>query len=283
VAGTITVSSQSFAGETSRQASSLEETAASIEKLAEVTQNNSHHAAKATDFAKEARLAAENGVASIQSMNTSMAASKAANDDVAKIVTTINEIAFQTNILALNAAVEAARAGQAGSGFAVVADEVRRLALRSADAAKESASKIEDAIAKTKQSVEVGIKVGNAFQEIVAKVRSLDEIAAEVSNGSQEQLQGIKEINRAINEIEKATQNNASSAEQSAAVASQLDEQATCLSRDLKDLVALVGRSRIEKKTLSESLSSGSEPDYSLPAPDADGVGQDAEQKYEYV
>ena len=127
----------------------------------------------------------------MQAMTTAMEAIKVSSDDIAKIIKTIDEIAFQTNILALNAAVEAARAGEAGMGFAVVADEVRNLAQRSAQAAKETAAKIEGAIGKTAQGVEISAKVAQALNDIVAKVRQVDELVAEVASASREQTQGI--------------------------------------------------------------------------------------------
>jgi methyl-accepting chemotaxis protein len=141
---------------------------------------------------------------------------------IAKIIKTIDEIAFQTNILALNAAVEAARAGEAGMEFAVVADEVRNLAQHSAQAAKETAAKIEGAIGNTSQGVEISCKVAQALYDIVAKARQVDELAAEVANASGEQSRGITQINTAVGQVDKVTQSNAASAEESAAAAEEL-------------------------------------------------------------
>ncbi len=134
-------SSQSLAEGAGEQAASLEETSSSLEELSSMTKRNAENAQKANDLAKQARNAADLGIADMQAMSAAMAAIKGSSDDIAKIIKTIDEIAFQTNILALNAAVEAARAGEAGMGFAVVADEVRNLAQRSAQAAKETAAK----------------------------------------------------------------------------------------------------------------------------------------------
>ena len=145
---TITASSQSLAEGASEQAASLEETSASLEEMSSMTRHNAENAQKANELAKQARSAADKGVADMQAMNAAMEAIKNSSDDIAKIIKTIDEIAFQTNILALNAAVEAARAGEAGMGFAVVADEVRNLAQRSAQAAKETAGQIEGAISQ---------------------------------------------------------------------------------------------------------------------------------------
>ena len=233
VVGGLTASSRALAEDTSRQASSLEETAASLEEMASMTRSNSDNAGKASELAKLARVAAEKGTVDMQTMSAAMSDTKAASDEVAKILKTIDEIAFQTNILALNAAVEAARAGEAGMGFAVVADEVRNLALRSAKAAKETADRIEGAIHKTAQSVEISTKVGAAFNEIVSNVRQVDELTAQVSVASKEQKQGIDELNRAVSEIEKVTQMNAASAEASAAAAQKLNSQADTMGQSL--------------------------------------------------
>ena len=196
---------------------------------------------KANDLAKQARAAADKGAGDMQAMSAAMEAIKVSSDDIAKIIKTIDEIAFQTNILALNAAVEAARAGEAGMGFAVVADEVRNLAQRSAQAAKETAAKIEGAITKTGQGVEISTKVAQALNEIVAKVRQVDELVAEVAGASREQTQGITQINMAVGQMDKVTQSNAASAEESASAAEELNAQAASLKQIVHDLQTLVG------------------------------------------
>jgi methyl-accepting chemotaxis protein len=177
----------------------------------------------------------------MQAMNTAMEAIKVSSDDIAKIIKTIDEIAFQTNILALNAAVEAARAGEAGMGFAVVADEVRNLAQRSAQAAKETAGKIEGAIAKTGQGVDISSKVAKTLNEIVTKARQVDELVAEVASASREQTQGITQINTAVGQMDKVTQSNAANAEESAAAAEELNAQASVMKESVTELLKLVG------------------------------------------
>ena len=177
----------------------------------------------------------------MKDMIQAMDAIKASSDDVAKIIKTIDEIAFQTNILALNAAVEAARAGEAGMGFAVVADEVRNLAQRSAQAAKETAAKIEAAIDKTHLGVEVSAKVVQSLNEIVAKVRIVDELVAEVAGASSEQSQGISQINIAVGEMDKITQSGAATAEEAAAAASEMTAQAESMKHAVDGLLKLVG------------------------------------------
>jgi len=237
----ITNGSQTLAEGASEQAASIEETSASLEELASMTKRNSENAQNANDLAKQTRAAADKGAADMQAMSGAMEAIKASSDDIAKIIKTIDEIAFQTNILALNAAVEAARAGEAGLGFAVVADEVRNLAQRSAQAAKETAAKIEGAISKTAQGVGISNKVAEALNEIVTKARQVDELAAEVSSASHEQTQGITQINSAVGQMDKVTQSNAASAEESAAAAQELNAQAVMMKDSVNELLKLVG------------------------------------------
>ena len=239
--GQVSAASQTLAEGSSEQAASLEETSSSLEEMASMTKRNSENAQKANELAKQARNAADKGVGDMETMNQAMEAIKASSDDIAKIIKTIDEIAFQTNILALNAAVEAARAGEAGMGFAVVADEVRNLAQRSAQAAKETAAKIEGAITKTGQGVEISRKVAESLNEIVAKARQVDELAAEVAGASREQTSGISQINVAVGQMDKVTQSNAANAEESAAAAQELNAQANVMRESVAELMQLVG------------------------------------------
>ena len=243
-AGQVSGSSQSLAEGASEQAASLEETSSSLEEMASMTKRNAENSQKANDLAKQARSAADKGVGDMQAMSAAMEAIKVSSDDIATIIKTIEEIAFQTNILALNAAVEAARAGEAGMGFAVVADEVRNLAQRSAQAAKETAAKIEGAIAKTGQGVEISRKVGETLNEIVTKARQVDELAAEVASASREQTQGITQINTAVGQMDKVTQSNAANAEECAAAAEELNAQAEAMKHSVGELLQLVGSHR---------------------------------------
>jgi methyl-accepting chemotaxis protein len=174
-------------------------------------------------------------------MHRAMDAIKHSSGDISKIIKTIDEIAFQTNILALNAAVEAARAGEAGAGFAVVADEVRSLAQRSATAAKETAAKIEDSIAKSEHGATVSTKVAAALTVIVEKARRVDTLVAEIANASHEQSQGITQINSAIGQMDKVTQSNAGNAEETASAAVELNTQSTTLRESVTELRRLVG------------------------------------------
>ena len=241
-AAQVSTASQTLAGGASKQAASVEETSASLEELAAMTCRNAESAQKVNELARQARAAADHGAADMQSMASAMDEIKKSSDDIAKIIRTIDEIAFQTNILALNAAVEAARAGEAGMGFAVVADEVRSLAQRSAQAAKETAAKIEGAIHKTAQGVDISAKVAKTLNDIVAKAHQVDELAAEVANASREQTQGINQINSAVTQMDKITQGNAANAEEGAAAAEQLNAQAETMKESVSDLLKLITR-----------------------------------------
>jgi methyl-accepting chemotaxis protein len=238
---TVSSASQSLAEGSSSQAASIEETSASLEEMSGMTNRNAENSQKANDLTSQARSAADKGAADMAAMAAAMQDIKVSSDDIAKIIKTIDEIAFQTNILALNAAVEAARAGEAGMGFAVVADEVRNLAQRSAQAAKETAVKIETAISKTSQGVGISGKVAANLAEIVSKARQVDELVAEVATASREQTQGIKQINSAVGQMDQVTQANAASAEESAAAAEELNSQAQVMKQAVTELLQLVG------------------------------------------
>jgi hypothetical protein len=239
-AGQVSASSQSLAEGSSEQAASLEESGASLEEMSSMTQRNAANAQQANELAKATRAAADRGAADMQAMTGAMDAIKASSNEIAKILKTIDEIAFQTNLLALNAAVEAARAGEAGAGFAVVADEVRSLAQRAAAAAKETADKIDSAISKSAQGVEISGKVASALCDIVAKVRQMDELVGQVASASREQSQGISQINAAVGQMDKVTQSNAANAEESAAAAEELDAQAEAMKEAVRELMQLV-------------------------------------------
>jgi methyl-accepting chemotaxis protein len=245
-ANQVSASSQTLAQGASEQAASLEETGASLEEMSSMAQRNAESIRKANDFARQSREAADRGTSDMHAMSAAMEAIKNSSDDIAKIIKTIDEIAFQTNILALNAAVEAARAGEAGMGFAVVADEVRNLAQRSAAAAKETAAKIEGAISRTAQGVGLSAKVATMLNEIADKIRHVDELAAEVASASSEQTRGMQQINTAVGQMDKVTQSNAAGAEESAAAAQQLNAQAELMKQAVAELMHLVGQGSAE-------------------------------------
>ena len=239
-AGQVSSASQSLAEGASEQAAALEETSSSLEEMSSMTKRNAETAGKVKDLGSEARKAGDIGVQDMSALVSAMDAIKTSSADIAKIIKTIDEIAFQTNILALNAAVEAARAGEAGAGFAVVADEVRNLAQRCAQAAKETAGKIEDAVQKSARGAEISAKVAKSLEEIVGKARKVDEMAGEVAAASQEQSQGIAQVNTAVTQMDKVTQSNAANAEESAAAAEELTAQAETLKDAVAELLRLV-------------------------------------------
>ncbi|MFT3782571.1 MAG: methyl-accepting chemotaxis protein [Nibricoccus sp.] len=233
--------SQSLASGSSEQAASLEETGASLEELSSTIQRNVDSAEEAKQLASQTRKVAELGATGMAELSQAVEAIRTSGDNVAKIVKTIDEIAFQTNILALNAAVEAARAGEAGAGFAVVAEEVRNLAQRSAQSAKETAANIEDSLIKSRHGVEINGKVAVHLHEIVEKARKLDDLIAQISVASREQSQGVGQINTAISQIDQVTQSTAANAEESAAAAEELNAQAQMLRVSTTELLQMAG------------------------------------------
>ena len=242
-------SSSQLADGASSQAASLEETSASLEEISSMSKRNADGAQRAKLIATQTRSAAEAGTAEVASMNEAMEAIKTSSSGIAKIIKTIDEIAFQTNILALNAAVEAARAGEAGAGFAVVAEEVRALAQRSAAAAKETAEKIDDSVAKSQHGATVCTKVAARLQDIAGKSRDVDQLIGEIATASTEQTQGIEQVNRAVSQMDKVVQATAAQAEEGASVSQELTSQSTSLRQCVNELSAVVsGRNSAEAK-----------------------------------
>ncbi len=236
--------SQQVADGASTQAASLEETSASLNEVASMTKRNAENAGNAKGLAAQARTAAETGTVDMQAMSTAMEAIKTSSGNIAKIIKTIDEIAFQTNLLALNAAVEAARAGEAGAGFAVVADEVRSLAQRSVHAARETAESIEDSIRKSEHGAQLNEKVATSLQEIVSKVRQVDELIAEIAHASKEQDDGLGQILTAVTQMDGVTQKNAAHSEESASAAQDLKSHATAMHTALVELQGLIDSSQ---------------------------------------
>ena len=239
----VSSASQSLAEGASEQAASLEETSASLEEMSSMTKRNAESAQQAKVLSNQTRASADTGTAQMNEMRRAMDAIKNSSNDIANIIKTIDEIAFQTNILALNAAVEAARAGEAGSGFAVVADEVRALAQRAANAAKETAGKIEDAIQKSNHGVAISDGVAKALSEIVDKASKVDALVAEIATASGEQNAGIEQVNNAVGQMDRVTQSNAGNAEETAAAAEELNAQAQVMNENVGDLMRLIGGS----------------------------------------
>jgi methyl-accepting chemotaxis protein len=239
----IAAGSQSVAQDASTQAAALEETSASLEELSSMTKQNADSAQRAKESAGGAKIAADAGAEQMKGMQSAMHEIERASQDITKILKTIDEIAFQTNILALNAAVEAARAGEVGMGFAVVAEEVRALAQRCATAAKESAAKIEEAVSRSQLGVKLSAEIATNFADIESQVRKLDGIVGEIATAAQEQSLGIHQVNDAVTHLDKVTQANASHSEESAASAEVLSAQSAQLRESIVELTQLVGNS----------------------------------------
>jgi len=266
--GQLASASQSLAQGANEQAASLQETSSGLEQIGSMTKRNSESAQTAQALASETRAAAETGAKRTEEMQAAMKSISQASTEMAvaihgitnssnsisKIISTIDEIAFQTNILALNAAVEAARAGEAGMGFAVVAEEVRSLAKRSADAAKETATMIEAAVNQSQIGAEVNGKVTARIAEvvqkangvrdslahIVAKAREVDSVVGQITEASREQNSGLEQINSAINLMNQVTQANAASSEETASASEELTAQSIELRAGVDVLVKLV-------------------------------------------
>jgi methyl-accepting chemotaxis protein len=240
-ASQVASSSQSLAQGSSEQAASLEETSASTEEINSMASRNTENSRAAADLVTQSQDKFIETNHSLQEMVGAMGEIKTSSDKISKIIKTIDEIAFQTNILALNAAVEAARAGEAGMGFAVVADEVRNLAQRSAQAAKDTAALIEDSIGKSNEGKIKVDKVAVAIRAITEESATVKRLVDEVNLGSQEQAKGIEQIAKAVTQMEQVTQTTAANAEEGAAAAEELNAQSESLKDIVRGLMALVG------------------------------------------
>ncbi|MFZ5453426.1 MAG: methyl-accepting chemotaxis protein [Thermodesulfobacteriota bacterium] len=242
-AGAVQVSgaSQALAQGATEQAASLEETTASLEEMGSMTRQNADNANQANVLVTESGRVVERANTSMTDLTYSMKEITRASDETAKIIKTIDEIAFQTNLLALNAAVEAARAGEAGAGFAVVADEVRSLAMRAADAAQKTADLIENTVAKVREGSNLVYRTAEDFTEVAGSTSKVKELVAEIAAASQEQAQGVEQINRTMVEMDKVVQSNAANAEESASASQQLSAQSEQMKIIVGDLVVLMG------------------------------------------
>ncbi|UCD88535.1 MAG: hypothetical protein JSW04_08655, partial [Desulfobacterales bacterium] len=237
----VSSSSQQLAEGSSEQAASIEETFSSLEEMSSMTKQNADNANQADNLMKEANQVVRRSNDSMAELTQSMEEISKASEETSKIIKTIDEIAFQTNLLALNAAVEAARAGEAGAGFAVVADEVRNLAMRAADAAKNTADLIEGTVKKVKDGGDLVATTNEAFTEVTTSSGKVGELVAEIAAASTEQAQGIEQVNKAVTEMDKVVQQNAANAEESASASEEMNAQAASMKAFVDDLVALVG------------------------------------------
>ncbi len=240
-ASQVASSSQSLAQGASEQAASLEETSASTEEITSMTRKNAENSKSAAEVMLTVDREVKEGNQTLDQMVASMQQINASSDKISKIIKVIDEIAFQTNILALNAAVEAARAGEAGMGFAVVADEVRNLAQRSAQAAKDTSSLIEESIATSRDGSAKLERVAGVIRAITESATQVKTLVDEVNMGSQEQARGIDQIAKAIAQMDQVTQGTAASAEESASASEELSAQAQALNHIVGELGALIG------------------------------------------
>ncbi len=261
--------SQGLAKSASEQAGTLQQIAGSLQEVSGMASTNVESAKQAKSLVEEAHTSSAQGVTNMTSLSAAMEKIKSSSDQTARIVKTIDEIAFQTNLLALNAAVEAARAGESGKGFAVVAEEVRSLAMRSAEAAKNTASLIEEAVHNAAEGFALNATVLSRLQEINRKVESASASMTEVAMASEQQREGVDQVNEAIEQMNQITQATAANAEESSSAAEELSSQA----ESMNSMVAgfkLSGRSSREARS-----SSGPSEPWSLPETEAEAREHD--------
>jgi methyl-accepting chemotaxis protein len=279
-AGQIAGASQSLADGASRQAAAVEETSSSLEEMSSMTRQNADNANQANHLMSQTQQVVGRANDSMKDLTRAMGDISSASEQTSKIIKTIDEIAFQTNLLALNAAVEAARAGEAGAGFAVVAEEVRNLALRSAEAAKNTSNLIEDTVNKIRNGSEIVTKTNQDFNEVTVSAGKISELISEIAAASHEQAQGIEQISKTVTELDQIVQSNASSAEETASASEEMSAQSKAMKESVIELVSLVGGEHLaEKISSAPSLSAGTKPAQqqktavpkkSLPAPSKD-------------
>lgn len=239
-ASEVSSSSQRLAEGASEQAAAIEETSSSLEEMSSMTKQNADNACQADQLMTSTKESVSRSARMMDRLTASMGEISMASEETSKIIKTIDEIAFQTNLLALNAAVEAARAGEAGAGFAVVADEVRNLAMRAADAARNTATLIEGTMKKVKDGSELVGTTEKDFREVALNVEKSSELVGEISAASLEQAQGIEQINKAVGEMDKVVQRNAATAEESASASGEMNAQANQMKDRVRELVILI-------------------------------------------
>ena len=237
----VSSASQSLAEGASEQAASIEETSSSLEEMSSMTKQNADNASTADNLMKESKQMVERANGSMTELTKSMEDISKASDETSKIIKTIDEIAFQTNLLALNAAVEAARAGEAGAGFAVVANEVRNLAMRAAEAAKNTSALIEGTVKKVKEGSGLVERTHGAFAEVSKSAAKVADLVSEIAAASSEQAQGIDQINKAVAEMDKVTQQTAANAEESASASEEMNAQAEQMKEIAGEIMGIVG------------------------------------------
>jgi len=238
--GELSGSAQSLAEGASEEAASLEETSASLEEVSTMARRNADNAAECNTLMREVNAVMGKANQSMAAQTTAMDEISKASEQTSKIIKTIDEIAFQTNLLALNAAVEAARAGEAGAGFAVVADEVRNLAMRAAEAARNTADLIEGTVKKVKEGEDLLVRTNDDFCEVAEVAAKVGSLVDEIAVASNEQTKGLDQVNTAIREIDRVTQQTAASSEEAASASEELSAQAEYMKKYVDDLDYLV-------------------------------------------
>ncbi len=266
-ASQVSAASQVLAEGSSEQAASIEETSASLEEMASMSRNSAEQTDKCNEWMGEAKVIVGKVDKLLNETAASIKETNRASEATSKIIKTIEEIAFQTNILALNAAVEAARAGEAGMGFAVVADEVRNLAQRCAQAAKETGVLIETAGSAARKGSQLIVSTQDAFKQNIENATKIGAAIDAIAAAVKEQSQGISQINTAVGQMDKVTQSTAATAEESAAAAEELNAQAEVMKASLLELVKLVdGSSQANVSTSSQPTSGNGAPPTPLKA-----------------
>ncbi|MBU0691216.1 methyl-accepting chemotaxis protein [bacterium] len=244
---------QSLADGASRQAALIEEASSSLEEMAAMIKQNADSSTTAANLMTESTKHVDRAGSSAGNMIEAMGQIKEATDQTSKIIKTIDEIAFQTNLLALNAAVEAARAGEAGKGFAVVAEEVRNLAMRSADAAKNTSSLIQSTVDKVKSGADVVSGLKQALTEVTESSQQVSRLVEEISAASSEQATGIDQLNNSVAGVDQLTQQTAAGAEEGASAAEELSGQAESMMSTVSELFQIVTGSREDRREGSVS------------------------------
>ncbi len=237
----VTAATKDMADGASSNASQLEETSASLEQITAQTKRNSEQTEHGREMMAEAQKMMGSANEHVADMSGAIGEISRLGDETKKIIKTIDEIAFQTNLLALNAAVEAARAGEAGSGFAVVADEVRNLAMRAADAAKNTSSLIEKIIASVKSGYDLTMNTKDIFEKNVELSGKISSVIDEIAAASKEQAEGISQVNKAVSEMDKVTQQSAANAEELSSLAADTDARAEKVRGFVENIVKMFG------------------------------------------